>query len=159
MRNISPSVVKDQFFERANEAIDAGLFWRGNLAKAVRQKDFKGTLSGILVLSAVLFLYVWQHMQVVKLSYDVQTLKQQKQQLTNEYYYLKYKMNDVNSLAHVEKIARERLNMDTPRTDQVVILDDSFALTPRLFAFLKNTAAPKDNKLATRSTPNPFKSV
>lgn len=146
MRNISPSVVKDQFFERANEAIDAGLFWRGNLAKAVRQKDFKGTLSGILILSAVLFLYVWQHMQVVKLSYDVQALKQQKQQLTNEYYYLKYKMNDVNSLAHVEKIAREQLNMDTPRTDQVVILDDSFSLTPRWFAFWKNTAAPKDTK-------------
>jgi cell division protein FtsL len=146
LKNIDASVVKEQFFERANEAIDAGLFWRGNLAKAVRQKDFKGTLSGILVLSFVLFLYVWQHMQVVKLSYEVAALKQQKQQLTNEYYYLKYKMNDVNSLARVEKIAREQLNMDTPRTDQVVILDDSFSFYPRWFSFWEKTAAPKCEK-------------
>jgi cell division protein FtsL len=146
LKNIDASVVKEQFFERANEAIDAGLFWRGNLAKAVRQKDFKGTLSGILVLSFVLFLYVWQHMQVVKLSYEVAALKQQKQQLTNEYYYLKYKMNDVNSLARVEKIAREQLNMDTPRTDQVVILDDSFSFYPRWFSFWEKTAAPKGEK-------------
>jgi hypothetical protein len=53
-------------------------------------------------------------------------------------------MNDVNSLARVEKVAREQLNMDTPRTDQVVILDDGFSLTPRWFTFWKKIAAPKD---------------
>jgi len=146
LKNFDASAAREQFFERANEAIDAGLFWRGNLAKAVRQKDFKGTLSGVLVLSVILFFYVWQHMQVVKLSYEVAALKQQKQQLTNEYYYLKYKMNDVNSLARVEHVAREQLNMDTPRTDQVVILDDSFSIVPRWFAFWQKTAAPKDQK-------------
>ncbi len=140
MNNFTPNAVKEQFFERANDAIDAGLFWRGNLAKAVRQKDIKGTLSGILVISLVLFLYVWQHMQVVKLSYEVQELKQQKQQLTNEYYYLKYKMGDVNSMARVETIAREQLHMDTPRTDQVVILDDSYSVLPKWMTFWKKTA-------------------
>lgn len=144
MKNINASEVKDQFFERANEAINAGLFWRGNLAKAVRQKDFKGTLSGILVLSFVLFLYVWQHMQVVKLSYEVQALKQQKQQLTNEYYYLKYKMHDVNSMTRIEKIAREQLKMETPRADQVVILDDSFSFAPRWFTFWEKTLGIKN---------------
>ncbi len=140
MKNLNPTAVKEQFFERANDAIDAGLFWRGNLAKAVRQKDMKGTVSGILVISLVLFLYVWQHMQVVKLSYEVQALKQQKQQLTNDYYYLKYKMGDVNSMARVEKVAREQLGMDTPRTDQVVILDDSFSILPKWMMFWKKTA-------------------
>jgi len=140
LRNLNPTAVKEQFFERANEAIDAGLFWRGNLTKAVRQKDFKGTLSGILIISVVLFLYVWQHMQVVKLGYEVQELKQQKMQLTNDYYYLKYKLGDVNSMARVEKVAREQLNMETPRTDQVVILDDDFSILPRWMTFWKKTA-------------------
>lgn len=139
MSNFTPNAVKEQFFERANEAIDAGLFWRGNLAKAVRQKDIKGTVSGILVISVVLFLYVWQHMQVVKLSYEVQDLKQQKQQLTNEYYYLKYKLGDLNNLARVEEIARDQLHMETPKTDQVVILDDSFSTLPTWMLFWKKT--------------------
>jgi len=134
---------KDQFFEKANEAIDAGLFWRGNLAKAVRQKDFKGTLWGISVISVVLFLYVWQHMEVVKLGYDVQALRQQKQQLTNEYYYLKYKMNDMNSLVRVETIARTQLGMQTPNPGQVVILDDSFSLLPKWFLFWEKASAPR----------------
>ena len=146
MKENGASVMKEQFFEKANEAINAGLFWRGNLATAVRQKDFKGTLWGISILSLILFLYVWQHMQVVKLGYEVQALRQQKQQLTNEYYYLKYKINDVNSLARVENIARDQLGMETPHADQVVILDDSFSLVPRWILFWEKTAAPGDKK-------------
>jgi cell division protein FtsL len=134
--------MKEQFFEKANEAIDAGLFWRGNLARAVRQKDFKGTLWGISIISFILFLYVWQHMQVVKLGYEVQALRQQKQQLTNEYYYIKYKMNDMNSLARVEAVARNQLHMETPLAEQVIILDDSYSFVPRWFLFWEKTAAP-----------------
>jgi cell division protein FtsL len=146
LREFGASEMKDQFFEKANEAIDAGLFWRGNLAKAVRQKDFKGTLWGVSVLSFFLFLYVWQHMEVVKLGYDVQALRQQKQRLTNEYYYLKYKMNDMNSLARVETIAHDQLGMQTPTSDQVVILDDSFSILPKWFLFWEKTAAPSPKK-------------
>lgn len=130
--------MRDQFFETANQAFDAGLFWRGNLAKAVRKRDFKGTIAGVLILSLFLFFYVWQHMQVVKLSYEVQSLKVQKQQMTNQYYYLRYKMYDVNGLSRVEKIAREQLGMETPRTDQVVILNDDFSLYPKWFSFWTN---------------------
>ena len=125
--------------KKAGEILDAGLdadlFWRGHLAKAVKRRDFKGTLWGVLALSLLLFLYVWQHMQVVKLSYEVQGLKQEKQQLTDEYYYLQYKMYDVNSLPRVEKVAREQLGMVTPREDQIVILDEKTAHYPKWFSF------------------------
>jgi cell division protein FtsL len=132
------SSMKEQFFSTAGEALDAGLFWRGNLTKAVKRRDFKGTLWGVLAFSAVLFFYVWQHMQVVKLSYEVQSLKTEKQQLTNQYYYLKYKMYDVKGLTKIEKTAREQLGMVTPRTDQVVILRESPSIYPRWFTFWTN---------------------
>jgi cell division protein FtsL len=128
----TPSM-RDQIFSTAGQALDAGLFWRGNLTKAVKRRDFKGTLWGVLALSLFLFFYVWQHMQVVKMGYEVQGLKAEKQKLTNEYYYLHYKMYEVNSLPKVEKIAREKLGMVTPRTDQIVILDDGSPFYPRLF--------------------------
>lgn len=129
--------------KKAEEILDAGLFWRGNLAKAVKRRDFKGTLWGVLALSLFLFFYVWQHMQVVKLGYEVQGLKMEKQELTNQYYYLKYKMYDVNSLARVEKVAREQLGMVTPRSDQIVILDDG-TLYPSWFAFWTNAMKKTD---------------
>jgi len=130
--------------KKAGEILDAGLFWRGNLAKAVKRRDFKGTLWGVMALSFLLFFYVWQHMQVVKLGYEVQGLKMEKQQLTNQYYYLKYQMYDVNSLPRVEKVAREQLGMVTPRTDQIVILDDSSTFTPKWFMFWTNTMKKSD---------------
>jgi cell division protein FtsL len=139
------SAMKEQFFETANQALDAGLFWRGNLAKAVKKRDFKGTIWGVAALSLFLFFYVWQHMQVVKLSYEVQGLKTQKQQLTNEYYYLRYKMYDVNSLSRVEKEAREQLGMVTPRTDQIVILNEGSPFYPHLFSYW-TTAMKKTEK-------------
>jgi cell division protein FtsL len=138
LRTSEATSMKDQFVSTAGQALDAGLFWRGNLAKAVKRKDFKGTLWGVLALSLFLFFYVWQHMQVVKLSYEVQSLKTEKQQLTNEYYYLEYRMHDVNSLSRVEKVAREQLGMVTPKSDQIVILDEASDLTPRWFSFWTN---------------------
>ncbi|HUO56696.1 MAG TPA: cell division protein FtsL [bacterium] len=127
--------VFDQGVRKASEVIDAGMFWRGTLTKAVQKRDLQGTLWGVLALSALLFFYVWQHMQVVKLGYEVQSLKIEKQKLTNEYYYLKYKMYDVNSLSKVEKEAREQLGMVTPRTDQIVILNEGSGYTPKWFNY------------------------
>jgi|ERR1700722_10045092 len=122
---------KEQVVSTANDMVDAGLFWRGNLAKAVQRRDFKGTIWGVLALTLFLFIYVWQHMQVVKLSYEVQALKVQKAELSNQYYYLQYKLHDVDSLARVEIVAQSQLGMTTPRSDQVVILPDADSSTPQ----------------------------
>jgi cell division protein FtsL len=130
----------------AGQAFDAGMFWRGNLASAVKRRDFRGTLWGVLALSLFLLLYVWQHMQVVKLGYEVQALKAEKQRLTNEFYYLKYRMHDVKSLTRVERIARGALGMVTPRTDQMVILDDSRSLAPGWFTAWMNAMKKTEKK-------------
>ncbi len=132
--------------KKAGEILDAGLFWRGNLAKAVKRRDFRGTLGGVLALSLFLFFYVWQHMQAVKLGYEVQELKMEKQELTNQYYYLKFQMYDVNSLTRVEKVARDQLGMVTPRADQIVILDDGTSFYPRWFSFWTSAMKKTDAK-------------
>jgi cell division protein FtsL len=118
----------------AGEVLDAGMFWRGNLAQAVKRRDFRGTLWGVLALSFFLFLYVWQHMQVVKLSYKVQALRAEKRRLTNDYYFLQYKLRGINSLPRVEELARTKLGMVTPRTDQLVILEEGPGSAPGWFA-------------------------
>ncbi len=128
--NATTGNLKERMMESAGEALDAGMFWRGNLAGALKRRDYKGTFWGILALSLFLFFYVCQHMQVVKLSYEVQGLRSQKQALTNQYYYLKYRMYDVDSLAKVEAIARGQLGMVTPNTSQVVILRDDAPMVP-----------------------------
>ena len=146
MRNGNAASMREQIFGVANQAFDAGLFWRGNLAKAVKKRDFRGTLWGVLALSFFLFLYVWQHMQAVKLGYEVAGLKAEKQRLTNEYYYQKYQMYKVNSLSQVENVAREQLGMVTPRTDQVVILDDGASLRPGWFSLWTNAMIKTEKK-------------
>jgi cell division protein FtsL len=109
---------------RATEALQEGLFLRGNLADAVKKRDFRRTAWSLGLLSVVLFAYVWAHMAAVRLGYQVQELKAEKRRLTNEYYFLRYKISEVRSLGRVEQEARTRLGMVTPRTDQVVILSE-----------------------------------
>ena len=128
--NGAAAQMKERVLDTAGEALQNGLFWRSNLAGALKRREYKGTFWGILALSLVLFAIVWQRMQVVKLAYEVQVLKAQKQSLTNQYYYLKYRMYDVDSLAKVESIARNQLGMVTPSTSQVVILPDGGSAMP-----------------------------
>jgi cell division protein FtsL len=129
--------------EAVGDLIQNGMFWRGNLARAVRRRDFKGTAWSILALSIVLLFYVWQHTQVVRLGYEVESLRKERVDLVNEYYFLKYRLYDVKSLSRVEHTAREELGMTTPRTDQVVIMDESEPVPSRLvgawFAFMRKT--------------------
>jgi cell division protein FtsL len=109
---------------QAAAALNEGLFLRGNIADAVKKRDFRRTAWSLGLLCLVVLLFVWAHMMTVRLGYDVQDLRSQTRRLTNQYYYMKYRLSDVRSLTRVEMEARGRLGMVTPRTDQVVIVPD-----------------------------------
>lgn len=132
-----------QTSERVGEVLQAGMFWRGSLAKAVKRRDVRGTTWGVLAVSAVLFFYVWQHMQVVKIGYEVEALRKERQDLTNQYYYLKYRLNEVKGLSRVEEIARGQLGMVTPKSEQVVMLNENDLMPSRFvgawFNFMRRT--------------------
>jgi cell division protein FtsL len=123
--------------QKAVEALRGNLFLRGDLAKAVRKRDFHGTAWALGLLCLVLSAYVWAHMTVVHLGYQVQELKAEKKKLVNEYYYLQYRMYDVRNLSRVEQIARTKQGMKTPSMDQVVILEEPSRSMPRWMASLK----------------------
>ncbi len=84
--------------------------------------EFFSTVAlGVLVLVAAL-LYVWQHVYVVRLGYEIERLRETQAALVQENKALKLEMGQLRSLKRVEEIARKRLGMVTPTPGQVVLI-------------------------------------
>lgn len=76
---------------------------------------------GLLLLLGSLF-YVWQHIQVVRLGYEIERLKAERAALAQREQELILEVAQLKSLKRVEEIARDRLGLTTPRPGQVVII-------------------------------------
>ena len=71
--------------------------------------EFISTVTlGALVLVGALF-YVWQHIHVVRLGYEIEGLREEQAALVQENKELKLEMGQLRSLKRVEEIARTRL--------------------------------------------------
>jgi cell division protein FtsL len=79
---------------------------------------------GVLMLAGAL-LYVWQHIHVVRLGYEIEQLREQEAALVQENKALRLEMGQLRSLKRVEEIARRRLGMVAPKPGQVVLLPES----------------------------------
>ena len=79
---------------------------------------------GVLILVGVL-LYVWQHIHVVRLGYEIERLRETQAALVQENKALRLEMGQLRSLRRVEEIARTRLGMVTPKPGQVVLIPES----------------------------------
>ncbi len=79
---------------------------------------------GLLVL-AVALLYVWQHIHVVRMGYEVEQLRHEKATRVQEYKALRLELGQLRSLRRVEEIARSRLGMVTPKRGQVLLVPES----------------------------------
>jgi cell division protein FtsL len=77
---------------------------------------------GLLCLG-ILF-YVWQHIQVLRLGYALEGLRAQRATLLQENKTLTLEMARLTALSRVEAIARARLEMETPRPGQVIVLPE-----------------------------------
>ncbi|MEK7338900.1 MAG: cell division protein FtsL [candidate division NC10 bacterium] len=77
---------------------------------------------GLLCLG-ILF-YVWQHIQVLRLGYALEGLRAQRATLLQENRTLTLEMARLTALSRVEAIARARLEMETPRPGQVIVLPE-----------------------------------
>jgi len=90
------------------------------------QRINRGTLHRFLLL--VLFfctalIYVWQQIQVVRVGYNINQLKFQIEERENETRSLRVKLNNLGSLERVEKIAKERLKMINPSSENIIYLE------------------------------------
>jgi len=80
---------------------------------------------GLLALVfGVVFLRVWQEMQIVQLGYRVNQLNEERQRLLNRQRILLSRRNALASLERVEAIAGQKLGMRVPEREQVVFLVD-----------------------------------
>ena len=77
---------------------------------------------GLLCLG-ILF-YVWQHIQVLRFGYALEGLRAQRATLLQENRTLTLEMARLTALSRVEAIARARLEMETPRPGQVIVLPE-----------------------------------
>lgn len=76
---------------------------------------------GLLLLLGGLF-YVWQHVQVVRLGYEIEQLKKERAALIQREKELALELAWLKSPKRVEEIARGRLGFITPVPGQIVIV-------------------------------------
>lgn len=80
-------------------------------------------VGGILVLG--LLFYVWQHVQVVRLGYQVERLRAARAILIQEEKGLRVELGRLRSLKRVEGLARGRLGMVNPVPGQIIFIEES----------------------------------
>lgn len=89
----------------------------------IRRFDLlQSLLLGSLVLVGVLF-YVWQHIQVVRLGYQVEYLAGERAGLIRQQKELRFEVARLRSLRRVEEIARRQLGLTSPRPGQVIVIE------------------------------------
>ncbi|HZY31969.1 MAG TPA: cell division protein FtsL, partial [Candidatus Methylomirabilis sp.] len=75
-----------------------------------------------LVLLGVLF-YVWQHIQVVRLGYEIEHLQAERLALVRQENELRFEVARLRSLRRVEEIARRQLGLTSPMPGQVILVE------------------------------------
>ncbi len=77
----------------------------------------------LVLLFCSALIYVWQQTQVVRVGYSINQLKLQIEERENENRTLRIKLNNLGSLERVEKIAKERLKMINPPSENIIYLE------------------------------------
>ncbi len=72
----------------------------------------------------LLFFYLWQQIQVVRLGYKIETGKNEIKQLEDENRYLRIRIGELTSLEYIERTAREKLGMKPVNSERVIILPE-----------------------------------
>jgi cell division protein FtsL len=78
--------------------------------------------AGVLLVG--LLLYVWQHIQVVRIGYQTERLRAERVGLVQEGKALKVELSRLRSLTRVEEVVRHELGMVSPVPGQILFLED-----------------------------------
>jgi len=71
---------------------------------------------------AVALLYVWSHIHMTELEYQIARELSSREQITEEQTKLKVELATLKSPRRIETIAREKLQMTYPERKQVIVL-------------------------------------
>lgn len=90
--------------------------------KARWVRELRAILLSTTIILAVALLYVWQHIQVIRMGYRVERLNAEFSNLVQEERQLTLKLAQLKSLSRIEEIARGRLKMVNPEPAQIIFL-------------------------------------
>jgi cell division protein FtsL len=79
-------------------------------------------LLGMCVGLCLVFLFVWERVDMVRIGYQVERLKQEKTILERDRDQLRIKVSALSAPDRVAKVAMERLGMAPPQRGQVVVV-------------------------------------
>jgi len=90
----------------------------------------KIALAIFIATSAILILtfYVWHQMESIRIGYEIGKLEEELLVLREDVKKLEIKKSSLLSLEKVEKIAREKLKLFTPKEEQIIY--DDFSPVP-----------------------------
>lgn len=72
----------------------------------------------------LLLFYVWQQIQVVRLGYKIESREKEIENLDEENRHLHIRIGELTSLEHIEKVAREKLQMKPANSEAIIILPE-----------------------------------
>jgi|APFre7841882724_1041349.scaffolds.fasta_scaffold236782_1 cell division protein FtsL len=100
----------------------------GQEEKTTPQLKYSVFLFVAFVLMAVAITYVWSHVQMTKLEYQVAEEMRSREQMLEEQRKLKLEYATLKSPQRIEAIAKSSLNLSYPDGDQVIIIRDAGAV-------------------------------
>lgn len=90
--------------------------------KGGRGTKYSSLVYASLVVMVLVLVYVWCHVQITEVNYEMARAIKVREKLLEENGKLKVEIERLTSPSRVEEYAREKLNMDYPERDQVVVL-------------------------------------
>jgi cell division protein FtsL len=100
----------------------------GVLKQTIRQRDTTGDIGYATwifiasILMAVALIYVWSHIHMTELDYQMARELSTRERLIEEQAKLKLELATLKSPQRIETIAREKLQMVYPEREQVILL-------------------------------------
>ncbi len=90
--------------------------------KELSALHYSSFLFVMFVLMAVALIYVWSHIHMTELEYQIAAETSRKEQIMEEQRKLKVEYATLKSPQRIETIAREKLQMTYPERDQVILV-------------------------------------
>jgi cell division protein FtsL len=75
-----------------------------------------------LVSLVILLFYVWQSVQSVKMNYQISRLEKEIQFFKNNNKYLNVRLDELTALSRVERIARRKLGLVSPKENDIIVI-------------------------------------
>ena len=85
-------------------------------------KSVSSYLQIFLVSLVILLFYVWQSVQSVKINYQMSRLEKEIKFFKNNNKYLNVRLDELTTLSRVEKIARKKLGLISPKENDIIVI-------------------------------------